>query len=167
VSRNEHFEAGLADRDPRSLHPNMHDYPAQIGNVSGEESTVGYVRTDLLAGMHGNGTDREGIERHKARLLSGEGFTDPAMVEFDPGKKIARVGEGNHRVEAARELGVSHVPVRVVRSRFDAEYTAQQGGRARPVEATSPWRGGTREYPEEYWPPTMHPKYLFPKDVLA
>lgn len=21
--------------------------------------------------------------------------------------------------------------------------------------------------PVEYWPPTMHPKYIFPKDVLA
>ena len=157
------IERGGQFSDPTSLHPNMNDYPTEVGNTGGTESSVGYVRTTLLAHMHGNATDRPGIERWKDRLQSGEGFTDPVMVEFDPSKRIARVGEGNHRVEAARELGISHVPARVVRSHFDAEYTSRQGGHAGHVDPpASPWKNGLGS---EYWPPTMHPRYLF-KDTL-
>lgn len=175
MSRSEHFEVGANEhRDPRSWHPHMNDYPSGIGNVGGTESTVGYVPTATLAGMHGNATDRRGVDRWKERLQSGEGFTDPVMVEFDPATKRAVVGEGNHRVEAAKELGISHVPARVVRSRisdrevdFIENPPGDRGrgrgghvGRVDPPE--SPWRGGLGE---PYWPPTMHPRYVF-KDTL-
>lgn len=149
--------------DPKTLHPNMHDYPSGIGNVGGTESTVGYVPTKILAGMPGNWTDRYGIDKWTSRLQSGEGFEDPIMVEFNPSERIARVGEGNHRVEAARRLGITHLPTRVVRSNIDAEYTAKNGGEVGRVETTSPWRDGRGG---EYWPPMMHPKYLWPQDTL-
>jgi len=142
----------------------MSDYVDRVGNVGPNESMVGYVPTHILAGMHGNETNREGIDRHKQRLLSGEGFENPVMVEFDPKRKVATLGEGNHRVEAARELGISHVPARVVRSRIDDDgsHANHSGGIAQPVEATSPWKGGMGE---EYWPPHMHPRHLFGDDV--
>ena len=43
-----------------------------------------------------------------------------------------------------------------------------RGGHVGTVDAPpSPWQGGGPYGPVEYWPPTMHPKYIFPKDVLA
>lgn len=166
MSRNEHFAVGASEHvDPRNLHPNLNDYPIEVGNTGRIESGVGYVRTDLLAGMHGNETDRQGIDRHKARLASGEGFEDPVMVEFDPHRRMAMVGEGNHRVEAAREMGITHVPTRVVRSRFsdDEMDYARRHGQAASLDVSSQWRNGRGE---EYWPPSMHPRDIFPKDTL-
>lgn len=168
MSRSEHFAQGSTEHlDPTSLHPNMNDYPIEIGNTGRIESGVGYVRTALLAGMHGNETDRAGIERHKARLASGEGFADPVMVEFDPRRRVAVLGEGNHRVEAAREMGISHVPARVVRSRIDEDgsHAMHSGGSPQPVQASSPWRSGYQGR-DEYWPPEIHPRHVFPEDTL-
>lgn len=165
MSRSEHFAQGSMEHvDPTTLHPNMNDYRAEVGRGEGSESSVGYVPTHILASMHGNETGREGIDRHKRRLLSGEGFEDPVMVEFDPKRKVATLGEGNHRVEAARELGISHVPARVVRSRIDADgsHAKHSGGVTQPIDATSPWKGGMGE---EYWPPQIHPRHIFGEDV--
>lgn len=166
MSRSEHFAQGsMEHHDPQSLHPELNDYPIEVGNTGKIASGVGYVRTGLLAQMHGNETDREGIDRHKQALLSGKGFTDPVMVEYDPKRKITMVGEGNHRVEAARELGISHVPTRVVRSRFrddEMDYASRHGS-PYTVEASSPWKDGRGD---EYWPPSVHPRHVFPKDTM-
>jgi hypothetical protein len=136
-----------------------------MGGVGDDHSVVGYVPTHVLAGMHGNATDREGIERHKARLLSGEGFEDPVMVEFDHRNKRILVGEGNHRVDAAMELGISHVPTRVVRSRIsddDMEYMHRKGGN--PVDI-DPGPSPFANQHEDYWPSDIHPSHLF-RNVL-
>ena len=170
MSRTEHFAMGISEHtDPRSLHPHLNEYrdSGMGGESDNNPNVVGYMRTDALDAMRGNETDREGIDRHKKALLSGHGFTDPVMVEFDPKNKRAVLGEGNHRVQAARELGISHVPTRVVRSRIsdgDVEYMSRHGGYPRPMETgPSPWKGGMGE---DYWPSDIHPKHLFGKDVL-
>ena len=165
MSRSEDFSTGSLEHvDPTTLHPHMNDYRIEVGNTGEYESGVGFVRTDLLAGMHGNGVTSEGVERHAKALLSGEGFTDPVMVEFDPRTRITTVGEGNHRVEAAKELGVSHVPVRVIRSRVRPERAWEKGGDVGvAVDARSEWRDGMGQ---PYWPPSMHPRHIFPKDTL-
>lgn len=145
----------------RAMHPRLNDYTDEYGEGE-SRSIVGFVPTHLLTGMHGNETDREGIDRHKEALRSGRGFTDPIMVDFDPKRKLMTVGEGNHRVEAARELGISHVPVRVHRSIItndELDYMKRHGGNAVPVSAVSPWKNGQGA---EYWPPGIHPKHIFP-----
>jgi hypothetical protein len=166
MGRGDHFVTGaMSARDPRSLHPNLNEY--RDGGMGGDEnhSVVGYVPTHVLAGMHGNATDHEGIERHKQALLSGEGFTDPVMVQFDHRNKRIKVGEGNHRVDAAMELGVSHVPTRVVRSTIDdgdMEYARRQGGT--PVDI-DPGPSPFANQHEDYWPSDIHPSHLF-RNVL-
>ena len=161
MGRSDHFVTGaLHSRDPRSLHPNLNEY--RDGGMGGDEnhSVVGYVPTHTLAGMHGNETDREGIDRHKQALLSGKGFTDPVMVEFDHRNKRMVLGEGNHRVEAAKELGISHVPTRVVRSHLsddDMEYMHRKGGS--PVDIDPGPSPFARH--DDYWPSDIHPSYLF------
>ena len=167
MGRGDHFVTGaMSGRDPRSLHPNINHYrDGGMGGVGDDHSVVGYVPTHVLAGMHGNATDHEGIERHKKALLSGEGFTDPVMIEFDHKNKRMVLGEGNHRVEAARELGISHVPTRVVRSRIsddDMEYMHRKGGS--PVDI-DPGPSPFANQHEDYWPSDIHPSHLF-RNVL-
>jgi len=167
MGRGDHFVTGaMSARDPRSLHPNLNDYrDGGMGGVGENHSVVGYVPTHTLVGMHGNATDHEGIERHKQALLSGKGFTDPVMVEFDHRNKRIVLGEGNHRVEAARELGISHVPTRVARSRIsddDMEYMHRKGGS--PVDI-DPGPSPFANKHEDYWPSDIHPSHLF-RNVL-
>lgn len=165
MSRNQEFQQGAARFE--QMHPNMHDYPHEVGNTGKIESSVGYVSVKALRWMHGNATDQEGIDRHRAKIRSGEGFTDPLMVEFDPDRRVAVVGEGNHRLEALHQEGISHAPVRVVRSRIRDDIRARKGGFPQPVDARSPWY--KRHYDGstvEYWPPSIHPRHIFPKDTL-
>ena len=147
-------------------HPNLHHYrDGGMGGVGEDHSVVGFVPTHLLTRMPGNDTDERRMGYQREALKSGQGFEDPIMVQFDGRSKKAYVGEGNHRVRAAQEAGVSHVPVRVVRSRID-EFTEKsvrrQGGRVASVDpGPSPWKGGMGE---EYWPSDIHPKYLWPNE---
>jgi len=162
------MERGKQFHDPKALHPNMNFYKdGGLGGEGEDHSVVGYVRTETLSGMHGNQVERAGIERHKAALQSGQGFTDPVMVEIDPDSKRAVLGEGNHRVEAARELGISHVPTRVVRSRItDArvDNLRDKGGNPQTIAVPmSPWKSGDGS---DYWPSDIHPRHIFGKDVL-
>lgn len=153
--------------DPASLHPNMHQYNHEIGNTGEYESGVGYVRTTALLGMPGNSTRQEGVNGYRQKIRSGEGFEDPIMVEFDPQSKRAVVGEGNHRLQALVQEGIDYTPVRVVRSRINDDHVRHvqgKGGRVGSApDATSPWTGGMRE---PYWPPSIHPRHVFPRDTL-
>lgn len=153
-------------------HPHMNEYNIEVGNTGQMESGVGMVRTTRLAQMPGNATRPEGVERYRQALRAGEGFKDPVMVIFDPDNKRAYVGEGNHRLRAAGEEGHSHVPVRVVRGRIsdstvDYVQSRQRGGLVgRADTANSPWRTGYQQK-DTYWPPQMHPRYVFPEDTKA
>ena len=82
----------------------------------------------------------------------------------------AVVGEGNHRLEALHQEGISHAPVRVVRSRIredEMDYMSRKGGSPQPVDARSPWSKINHDGSKgEYWPPSIHPRHIFPKDTL-
>jgi len=58
---------------------------------------------------------RETIDELKQSIPT-EGFKEPLIVEYAAGDRHAYLGEGNHRLAAAKELGLSHVPVRVMRN---------------------------------------------------
>jgi hypothetical protein len=158
IKRDQHGQKISSKIDPTTLHPNMNRYrDSGMGGVGEDRSVIGYVSTDALRKMHGNETDRPGVERHRESLRNGEGFTDPAMVIFDPKTHHAYLGEGNHRVQAAHEEGVSHVPVRVVRGRVDHPS-------ARHMEhAETPYRGNLGE---DYWPSDIHPSHIFASDEV-
>jgi len=138
-----------------------------MGGVGEDHSVVGYVDTHTLAKMPGNGVSEDRVKYQQNALRSGEGFKDPAMVLYDPKSSRAYVGEGNHRVEAAAREGVSHVPVRVVRTRFsdnEDKYVEHQGGKIGQLPTrASEFKGGLGE---DYWPSDLHPSKVFPRDSV-
>ena len=148
-------------------HPNLNHYrDGGMGGVGEDHSVVGMVPTHLLAAMPGNDTSEERMPYQRDALApeTGTGFRDPVIVEFDGKNQKAYLGEGNHRVRAAMEAGLSHVPARVVRTSEISDFTEKrvrhQGGRVGRVNTgPSPWKGNLGE---EYWPSDMHPKYLWP-----
>jgi hypothetical protein len=148
---------------PQQFHPNLNQYrDGGMGGVGEDHSVVGYVPTHALSGMPGNGTYRDRVDHYADRLRNGQGFDDPIMVDFDPTSKMAMVGEGNHRLQAAVEQGLSHVPVRVSRSRVPATPDESRGRYPRHLDpGPSPWKNGGGE---DYWPSDIHPKYLWPSE---
>lgn len=48
-----------------------------------------------------------------AQSIAEEGWREPLMLEYYKGNKMVLLGEGNHRLHSARQLGLTHVPVRV------------------------------------------------------
>ena len=147
-------------------HPNINQYTDGGSGGIGESGTiVGPVKTSFLKEFPGNEVDREGVEFYKNKLRNGEGFEDPIMIEFDPSNGRFFVGEGNHRLQAAIEMGEEYVPVRVYsRAKIDdakVAYTeaADRGGKVGLINVPkSPWKGGMGE---EYWPPSIHPAWIF------
>lgn len=60
------------------------------------------------------------------------GHMEPLMLQYHPKSGEAYLGEGNHRLRAARVLGMDHVPVRVSRNAFGL------GGQGAPAPARHP-----------------------------
>lgn len=159
--------------DPKVTHPNVNKYtasPSMGGKPDG--SIVGFVRTDALVGMQGNPTNPEKVAEVK-KEIDEFGMKEPVVVIFNPKSGLMYVGDGNHRVQAAQELGMPWVPVRVSVSRYewseeDIEYLKKDGGEPRDSGKRwddSPWTGGMGE---TYWPTEMHPQFLFDeKDVYS
>jgi len=149
-----------------SKHPNMNKYTdGGSGGIGDSGTIVGPVKTSFLKDFPGNQTNREGVEFYKDKLRNGEGFEDPIMVEFDPSNGRFFVGEGNHRLQAAIEMGEEYVPVRVYsRAKINDDtvaYTesADRGGKVGLIDVPkSPWKGGMGE---DYWPPSIHPTWIF------
>ena len=48
--------------------------------------------------------------------IAQHGMTEAIKLEYNPDTGIAHIGEGNHRLKIAEELGLSHVPVEVLRT---------------------------------------------------
>lgn len=55
----------------------------------------------------------ESLKNH----IKEHGFTDPLYVDYDQNKGIGHLSEGHHRLEIAKDLGITHVPVIVYPSR--------------------------------------------------
>lgn len=82
------------------------------------------------------------------------GITSPIIMHYNPDTGESYVAEGNHRVQVAKELGMTHVPVVMYRHRRGVGY----GGRHIKVK---PIGGQLNEYGYE-----KHvPQYIRPSDV--
>ena len=53
---------------------------------------------------------RQNIDELKESIKA-KGFEEPLILEYSPRDRHAYLGEGNHRLAAAKELGLTHVPV--------------------------------------------------------
>ncbi len=64
--------------------------------------------------MAGEVTNQAKVDKLAASIAE-DGITEPLILEFHPGTGLVWLGEGNHRLAAARQLGLDSVPVRGVR----------------------------------------------------
>lgn len=83
--------------------------------------------------------------------ISQHGFLSPIIIEFNRDDSTAHIGEGNHRVQAARALGLEWIPARVVRS----------GRQSRFREIPVQWQGTQTDFRGvPYIPPHMPPHMI-------
>ena len=78
-----------------------------------------FERDELRSEVSGRG-----IEDIKQSIAE-KGFTEPLIVEVDTNGNSNLI-EGNHRLFAAKELGVKNIPVRVVRGKNVEESRAEK-----------------------------------------
>lgn len=146
----------MSNLNPQQFHPNIIHYGerGQAG-VPPEHSVVGYVKTDLLRTMHGNDTNPDRVEHYRQQLRSGQGFKEPAIVDYDPHRNWATVDDGNHRVEAAHLEGHEFTPVRVSRTTFepsDHRYIAQLGGKIGQLPPRQSTHSAANMHPSDVFP---------------
>jgi len=71
------------------------------------------VPVDALKGMKGNELRYDVSELSED--IKQHGFREPGIILYSQPSRTATLGEGNHRMAAAIQAGISHMPVRVVR----------------------------------------------------
>jgi hypothetical protein len=143
-----------------------------IGHLEGDDSrsVVGMVPVKTLEKYREhNGTwektyggeglahdaERRRIESIKDDIRNGSGIKTPLMLDYDHKNQWGSLGEGNHRLRAAAEMGLSHVPVRIY-GRADLEDNKSEGTGA-PLSMTTHFKGGMGE---RYIPPAIHPHHF-------
>jgi len=90
------------------------------------------VPVDVLSGMGGNELRYDVSELSED--LKQHGFKEPGIIQYHTKSRTALLGEGNHRLAAAIQAGISHMPVRAMR------YNMEGGGV--PVRGYEPDRTG-------------------------
>lgn len=140
-----------------------------IGHLPGDESrsVVGMVPVRALEkyrehdgnqNPHIPGRDRSIIDGIRNDIRSGVGIHTPLMMEYDHHNSWGSIGEGSHRLAAAREEGLTHVPVRVYgRSRDLPERARNRQGPGGTGGA--PLRLST-DFGDGYVPPDIHPHHF-------
>ena len=148
------------------IHPEVEDYRSGgTGHLEGDDShsVVGMVPTHRLRRYREHdgiqnpdlpGHDRRIIDSIRQDIRDGKGLTNPIHLEYDHKNQWATIGEGNHRLQAAHEEGLSHVPVRVW-GRAHKGGHKEDGIGAHLSLGTDFGRG---DYP--YVPPEIHPHHF-------
>ena len=93
------------------------------------------------------------------RSIRDDGIRAPGMIEYAPDRRVAILGEGNHRLWLAEDLGLATVPVRGVLA------SPSWIGRRPAV----PVPGVPRLVPEPghgYFPATFRPSEVFPPEFF-
>jgi hypothetical protein len=97
----------------------------QYNDLAGHKGDyVGWVPTDVVARF--SEYDRRPGGKHEIHFpgywdtlrehIRENGFKSPLYLDVNQDKETAHLSEGNHRVQIAQELGLSHVPVIMYRS---------------------------------------------------
>ena len=92
---------------------------------------------DRLDSNHDTGKSRSTVDSIKNSLLQ-EGFRNPLKVSYNINDRYAYLGEGNHRLIAAQELGLTHVPVTVYRYGESSSYGYKGRGWAKQFPGVEP-----------------------------
>jgi len=119
------------------------------------------LRENDRAGRDALQDSRETINGIRADIRSGKGITEPVQIEYSNKSNWAYLGEGHHRLQAAIEEGVSHVPARVIRSDY-APRSRMEEGKGGHIERHDPIPGvSERDAKDGYIPSDLHPQYIF------
>lgn len=86
--------------------------PEQFGDAIKDRNTE-LVPISLLSTMRGNELRYDVSELSED--LKKRGFDQPGSIIYYQGDRKAVLGEGNHRLEAAKRAGFTHMPVTVYR----------------------------------------------------
>lgn len=167
MSRSEEFVAGQGDRNPYEIHPNLTHYrDGGVGGIGPEHNVVGMVPVSVLDRLkhydrannreHMNADSLEIIESIREDLRSGHGLKNPLMVMYSKADQWAYLGEGNHRLAAAKAEGLTHLPVRVARTPDVSDY--KRYGIGRP--AMNRHIPGVDHADPRYIPTDIHPDYM-------
>jgi len=151
--------------------PNVRPYrDGGMGGVGPDHSVVGMVPTEHLKTLReydrsdprqDAGGSRGAIDSIRADIRSGKGITEPVQIEYSNKTNWAYLGEGNHRLQAAIEEGVSHVPARVIRSDYGPRSRMEEGTGGH-IERHDPIPGvPDQDAKAGYIPSDLHPKYIF------
>ena len=103
-----------------------------LGEQWKKYSNAEMVPLSVLSQMRGNNL------RYDVSDLSDDlkqhGFREPGVIQYSQQSRTAMLGEGNHRLEAAIQAGMTHMPVRVMRYNME--------GPGVPVRGVDPDRSG-------------------------
>lgn len=108
-------EAALTDGDDipsRLLNPHGHHIKAIVGGYDNVE-LVPRQEVERYASQPTDGEHARAVGMHMAK----HGM-EPLILHYHPQSGEAYLGEGNHRLRAARHLQMDHVPVRVQRAAY-------------------------------------------------
>ena len=130
------------------------DYSSSNGGGLGETRTVvGAVSVETLSSIAGNEVDETRVQELIEKIKTGKGFPDPVVVYYSPSTKESVVADGNHHVEAAKRLGITHVPTRVITGEFDSsEFMA-------PKKIGKEW--DKSPFKNKDWPMHVNPYFVF------
>jgi ParB-like chromosome segregation protein Spo0J len=93
--------------------------PAPEGPQWGGYDNVEEVPVDLLRRIPGNSL-RYDVSKLSEDIKQ-QGVQNPAIITYFQNSRTARLAEGNHRLAAAIQAGMTHLPARVVRAKLDEE----------------------------------------------
>lgn len=97
------------------------EYEGRVGNPNHITRTEsGMLPTSAIAGLRGRAGELPGEHRNRQGAdwegfkndIASNGIRNPIFVTADHGES-PKISEGNHRRDAAVELGMSHVPVEI------------------------------------------------------
>ena len=121
-------------------------------NIRNYARDVENVPIEWLRNLPGNelrhGDDK--INRYMQSILD-NGLSDPLIINIGKDTRTAKLGEGNHRLEAMRRAGFTHVPARV---ELGSQYGSNLLPRSDFGEDLIPQKG-------TYFPSTTTPSSVF------
>lgn len=97
--------------------PLMRQYGRSVSVDTEGHPNVEMVPTEEVGRYASQPTTGEHAKEVAAHFLE-KGSMTPLILQYHPKTSEAYLGEGNHRLRAARTLGITHLPVRVTRNVF-------------------------------------------------
>jgi DNA primase catalytic core len=138
------------------------DYSSSTGGGLGpNNSVVGAVSVETLSSIAGNEVNEDRVQELIEKINANKGFSDPVVVYYNPKTGQSVVADGNHHVEAAKRIGLTHIPTRVITGEFESsEYLS-------PKVVGKEWSRSNVPFSSKEWPMHVNPYFVFNNDDLV